>query len=327
MEELLKANIKKLTKEEALELETTRFSYSKLDLLDQCGYRYKLKYIDENFSQKKTLPLEFGSLLHRVLEEKCNFVLQDQPVDYEVLQHILHKGIQSEKLLGTTELSDKYSTDYLAPDNATQANYDDKVHIFENSVLYSRMSTEEKEWKPICAELPFFFLYKGVILHGFIDRIDQNSEGQLKVIDYKTSKKVFPPSKLKTPLQMFIYDLACYALYEKIPVAHEYDFICLDQQITEEDGVCTSGYFKRGLKKLDHLLEYESQMCKENKFVPTPTPLCYWCEFAGHTPNADIMLPKRCDYYSLWSPEFKTFKVNKRYDEKQDIAPNRKFIF
>jgi len=30
----------------------SKFSYSRLDLFDQCAYRYKLKYIDEHHSDK-----------------------------------------------------------------------------------------------------------------------------------------------------------------------------------------------------------------------------------------------------------------------------------
>ena len=66
---------------------------------------------------------------------------------------------------------------------------------------------------------------------------------------------------------------------------------------------------------------------KDNDFAPNATPLCYWCDFAGHTPNADPTLKGMCPYYSLWTPTQKTFKVNARYEEKQDISSNRKFIF
>lgn len=324
--ELIKDSVVNMTKDEAKESGLPQFSYSKLDVLHQCNRRYKLKYVDKNYSKSSTIPLEFGSLLHRVLEEKGNMILSGEEVDYGKLREMLNDGVPDEELLGVKGLAGKYLMDFYEGDNATGRNYPEKAYLFETQVLLSRMESEE--WSPICTEQPFFFSFDGkIVLHGFIDRVDQDADGNLKVIDYKTSKKVFSEDKLKTPLQMFIYDLACYALFGKIPVAHEYDFICIDQQVTEEDGVCTKGYFKRGLKKLRNLLEHEEQITKDNDFAPNATPLCYWCDFAGHTPNADPTLKGMCPYYSLWTPTQKTFKVNARYEEKQDISSNRKFIF
>lgn len=326
MIDLIKDSVVNMTEEEAKESGLPQFSYSKLDVLQQCSRRYKLKYVDKNYSKSSTIPLEFGSLLHRVLEEKGKAIIEGREVDYEKLSKMITEGVSEENLLGVKGLTKKYLTDFFEPDNATGRNYPEKAYLFETEVLPNRMESEE--WHPICTEQPFFFSFdQKIILHGFIDRVDQNDKGELKVIDYKTSKKVYGADKLRTPLQMFVYDLACYALFGKIPVAHEYDFVCIDEQVTEEDGVCTKGYFKRGLKKLRNLLEHEEQITKDNNFAPNATPLCYWCDFAGHTPNADPALKGMCPYYSLWTPTEKTFRVNARYEEKQDINPVRKFIF
>lgn len=299
--------------------ELEKFSYSKLDLLNQCNKKYELKYIEKNYSSKSTIPLKMGSLLHEALENKCNMILRNEKVNYESINDFIDKGVK--------EIKAEFPIEFYEPDNASGMNYDEKIKLFKERVLSDRINPKD-EWKPICAEQHFSFVFNNkVIIHGYIDRVDMNTEGDLKVIDYKTSKKVFPDSKLKTPLQMFVYDLACYALYGKIPIEHEYDFICIDTQITEKDGVCTKGYFSRGLRKLMDLLEHEQDIKKNHDYAPNATPLCYWCDYAGHTPNADPKYKGMCPYYLLWTPDKKTFKVNRRYDKKQNISPSRKFVF
>lgn len=306
-------------------------SYSKLSLFENCAMRYKIKYIDGNYADSKTLPLELGTILHKGLEIKGRNKINKESVDYDYIKTSVVEGCEektdksTEFLPGVTDIRKRYIEDWLRVDENTAINYDEKMNIYFN-VLTNRM--EDKNWSVKAVEDSFEFVYDNkCIIHGFIDRIDENIHGDLKVIDYKSSKKVFRDTDIKTPLQMVIYDLACLFKYGVLPEHHEYDFILLDKKQTTEDGVCSKGYLKRGLKKIDKLLDSIDEFEKTNTYKPNPTPLCYWCDFAGrdYTPNADNRYGGLCPYHSLWTPENKTFKKNKEWNPEETKNVRRIF--
>ena len=169
-------------------------SYSKESNFDHCPLSHKLKYIDKNFSKKSSLPMEIGSILHKALELKGRM---------------------------------KYFDEFFTADSKSGMNYSEKMDIFYNKVLPSRI--DSKEWTPVAVEQRFEFVYDDrVIIHGFIDRVDKNAKEQLRITDYKSSKAVFRDADIKTPMQHVIYDLACIHLY--------------GQPATADEGVCTKGY-------------------------------------------------------------------------------------
>ena len=45
-------------------------SYSRIDVFKQCPYRYKLKYIDKNYTNTSSLALDTGVLAHYCMEMK-----------------------------------------------------------------------------------------------------------------------------------------------------------------------------------------------------------------------------------------------------------------
>lgn len=281
--------------------------------------KFKLRYVEQNYSQTGTLATYIGSILHKGLELKAIAKMQNKPVDYEYIKNVVTGGWEQdkEKILGTNEITTMYFSDWFALDEQG-ISYDDKLNLYLNKVLPTRM--EDSAWTIKGAEVPFEFVYdERCIVHGFIDRMDEK-EGCMKVVDYKSSKKIFPETKIKTPLQMVIYDMACVFLYGILPEEHEYDFILLNQKQTTRDGVCSKGYLKRGIKALDKLLDEIDELKITDQYLPSPTPLCYWCSFTDsqHSPNADPLFSGLCPYHSLWTPEDRTFAVNIRYGEEYE---------
>lgn len=266
------------------------------------------------------------------MELKGRYKFQNEEVDYDEIINTVFQGCEektdkgTERLIGIDAIKEKYDEDWNKIDESSGMTYDEKMDIYFHEVLPSRM--EDDEWIIAGTEIKFEFVYDDrCIIHGFIDRVDAkiSEDGKIQelgVIDYKSSKKVFRDADIKTPLQMIIYDLACLQIYGILPTYHEYDFVLLNQKQTTKTGVCTKGYLNRGLKKIDKTLDSIEECAKLEVFEPSPTPLCYWCEFAdrSHTPNADPQFAGDCPYYSLWTPLNKNFRVNKEY------TPNEEFI-
>lgn len=324
-ENLLKEKIRKVTSEDK---NLPVFSYSKMDLFKSCPFSYNLKYNQKKYTSDTSIALELGSLCHFILELKGKSLAQGEKVDYAKLNKIITDGFfeeyigekESGCLLGTNELKKKYFDTWWEKCSASGMTYDEKMQVFDK-VLHEEM--ENTEWTPYLFEYPFEFVWDNkVIIKGFIDRIDIK-DGEYRTVDYKTSKKVYDKSKLATSLQFGIYALAILNDFDKLPIESLYRFILID----EEQKALTLGWEKRLIKALDKVFNAIENNEKENIWKPSPSPLCHWCNFSATNPNAKDF-KNDCEYYSLWTPENKTFSVNKKFDpNKKEEETKRKLVF
>lgn len=284
-------------------------SYSRIDTFKQCEYKYFLKYEQKNYTSTTSLPLELGTLCHYAMEmkyenEDMNIILDKFYNGYYDENNQFHNGLN--------KLKKKYTEEYYKINDKSNMSYEDKIDVFLDRLQYREF---DKEWKCIGRELPFVIVYKDyTLIKGFIDRVDENIKtGELRVIDYKTNNKEFDKSFLATPLQMYIYSLACQELYGKVPVVNEYDLLFLDE--IQEGG--TKGFLLRAEKKLDKLLDgiYKLKQKGEDYYKPSATPLCHWCDYCKTNNNADSLYNMLCDYHSLWTRENKCFEKNKLWQK------------
>jgi putative RecB family exonuclease len=293
----------------------SKMSYSRLDTFVTCPYRYKLQYIDGNYSEESTLVLDIGNILHKVLEIKYRNIIEKVPKNVDTIKNIIYNGIKEDTekdkgkyINGINQLKQIYGEkEFNTINSESGVSYNDKLAIFTDKIENEK---DDEDWQPIAVELPFEFVFENRIkFGGFIDRIDRHKAGKLKVIDYKSSNEVYKEDKLRTPLQMVIYALACKEIYGQYPDEFIYDFILLG----EKQNAGTKGFIDRGIKKIYSILD-EIEWCESlSEYVPKQTPLCYWCNFAGHTPLAPFYLAGLCQYYMLWTPENKNFVKHKEY--------------
>lgn len=327
MAELIEASLRPVTEEDRKRL--PKISYSNLSTFEHCPLQWKFKYKDKMFSDKSSLAMEIGTILHAGLEMKADYIKDGVEVDYTKIEDNVMNGCDevtdkcSTHILGIEELKKKYFEEWYEPDKFGRT-YDQKLIVYFTEVLPSRMEDSVSEnWEIVGCEIPFEFVYDDrVRVSGFIDRVDRNTEtGEYRVVDYKSSKKVFPDSEIKTPLQMFIYDCAVYVVYGRVPTYHEYDFILLNQsQATPE--ICTKGYLKRAVKKVNKLLDSMDGMLADGTFNPKATPLCYWCNYHSNSPNSDPKFKGVCQYHSLWTPTDKNFKVLNEWNPNEQARKN-----
>jgi ATP-dependent helicase/DNAse subunit B len=308
-----------------------------LDLFDNCPYRYYLKYILGNYVDESTLSLELGTLAHKAKELASKSIIDGKPIDMKYIEDIINNGFlqqdvtyindeevysTKEEVTGLIEIKKKYLDEYYKKCEKSGLTYNDKWKIFYNNL---NVSKHLGEWKILDVEVPFEIKYTNdITIVGKIDRIDINPQGELRITDYKSSASVYKDDKLKTPLQMFIYALACQNIYKKLPISYVYDFVFLG----EMQESCSKGYYERGKKKLDSLIDKIIECETKQEFIPKATPLCAWCEFSGqgYYPNNYSGL---CEYYSLWTRENKTFAVNRKWGEetKPKVEPKKDFVW
>jgi len=73
------------------------------------------------------------------------------------------------------------------------------------------------------------------------------------------------------------------------------------------------------LKKLNKILDSIFEVEKSGLYAPKATPLCHWCDYSITNPNAPFYSQDLCNYYSLWTPDNKTFKVNRKFEESDEL--------
>ena len=200
--EYLKDFIRPVTDEDRVTIPT--YSHSKLEVYENCPYRYSLQYEQGKRSNETTLALELGTVCHKVYEVAAQ-MWKEGVVDYNELKFLLEYGDTDEKISGIKDLSKKYFEEWFEPDSEghtyswKMSQFDKGLHDYIDSFSYN-------EWIPFKEEYDFEFVFNDrAIIHGFIDSILINSEGDMKTIDFKTSKKPFPDNKIPTSQQFGIY--------------------------------------------------------------------------------------------------------------------------
>jgi hypothetical protein len=277
--------------------------------------KYDLKYIQKNYESTDAIHLDMGNILHKALEIKYRNVIDGKDNAVFELKEIIENGIAEETekdkgnfIQGLKQIKDKYGENTFNEINEkSNLSYNDKLSTFFNYLEHDQL---EDDWKPFKVEFDFEFIFGDkALINGFIDRVDINSNGDLRVVDYKSSNKVYQHKDLTTPLQMVIYALACENEFGRIPIEYQYDMILLG----DKQQACTKGFYKRGTTKLSKILD-DIKECEETGiFKPKPTPLCHWCEFSQTNPGIPFYFEGLCEYYSLWTPENRTFEKNKEY--------------
>ena len=286
-----------------------RLSYSRIDCFKSCEYKYKLKYINKNYTDDSSLALRIGTILHLGLE----FKYLNKFSNKEILDIVKNGYIEdNENIIGLNELKEEYPFEWEEEDKFGRT-YDEKIKLYESRI----MEDIESEWECIGCEVDFNILFENkAVIHGFIDRVDRHKEtGELRVVDYKSSKKPYDKKDLATPMQMYIYALACKEMYGEFPSEFMYDMIL----IGEKQKAMTKGWEKRGdkaLKKLiDQLIVHNENNNKNMK--PSASPLCFWCSYSDTNPNATNG-KGLCEYNLLWTPENKIWKKNKEWIEETE---------
>lgn len=289
-----------------------KYSYSKINLYEQCGFRYKLQYVDGHYINEPSIATDFGTLMHYIMETQGNRIKEYIPVNFDELKEWFINGCDEVEVTtdesgnqktkvnhikGINELRETYPTQFYEEDKVGRT-YEDKANYFLTTGIYRLKDflMENPDLEIIATEKPFNVEYNGQLFHGFIDICFKDvNTGKIVVTDYKSYAKPIDAKDLTTPLQFVVY---CLALQEEFNTE---DFECIYELPLcdiKRQFAGTKGFMKRGLKKLDKILE---SIASED-YTPNPTPLCHWCPFSRTYINGQPEEAKNlCPYHSNWT--------------------------
>ncbi|HSK24858.1 MAG TPA: PD-(D/E)XK nuclease family protein [Egicoccus sp.] len=236
-----------------------RLSFSRVDAYDNCPRRFRYAYVDK-LPGKPGPHLSFGTSIHAALEDFYDRKLPACPTEDELLGFLYARW-------DSTGFSHLPREEQLAFYRHAQ----DILRRYHRKIAPTyRLPAATEAW----FELPIGFEATVV---GSIDRVDVDDEGRFHVIDYKTNRKVKNRERVAGSLQLAIYALACRHLFGVLPATVSLDFVVPGVTITVP------------LEDLDldaarQTVLDTAQAVRDERYEPTPNPLCDWCDFRAICP-------------------------------------------
>ncbi len=141
-----------------------QISFSMLKLFEQCPFRYRYRYIDKKNDQKTTSYLAIGRILHKVLADFFKIDADERSLD----------------MLLTTLDSDWKNEGFTDKQEAEES----RIRVTEMLIAYFHShDCFARTWR---VEAPIKCSVGGLAITGVVDRIDEISDGNYELIDYKT---------------------------------------------------------------------------------------------------------------------------------------------
>jgi putative RecB family exonuclease len=137
------------------------------------------------------------------------------------------------------------------------------------------------------AELP-----SGLVLRGFVDRLDRAPTGQLRVVDYKTGKPPGVGFEARAMFQMRFYALALWHMHGQLPTMLQLMYlstgVVLRYEPDEDD-------LRAMQRKIEALWTAIERAMESGDWRARPSALCSWCahqslcpEFGGTPPPLPV---------------------------------------
>ena len=124
-------------------------------------------------------------------------------------------------------------------------------------------------------------LASGVLLRGFVDRLDVAPNGAVRVVDYKTGRSPKPQWASDALFQMRFYGLILWRLTGSAPRRLQLVYLADGQVLTldptEDELLATE-------ERIESLWGAIARAAESGRFVPRTSRLCDWCSFRALCP-------------------------------------------
>ncbi len=243
-----------------------RLSPSRINDFSNCPQLYKYRAIDQ-LPEKISLDAERGTLVHSVLED-----LFDTPVPGRTIETAV--GILP--LRWREQRDAKSELDSLVPDS--QEWLDRAEALLKNYFDLEEPNSFEPTHRELHLEMD---LNEDVYLHGYVDRLDIASSGEVRIIDYKTGKAPKPAWEEKALFQLRVYALIYWRTTGVLPRLLQLIYLGSAQLLrnspSEMDLISTEKVLFRIASEIDAAMQ-------SDKWNPRPSKLCDWCSFKSICP-------------------------------------------
>ncbi|MGH3449626.1 MAG: RecB family exonuclease [Haloechinothrix sp.] len=124
-------------------------------------------------------------------------------------------------------------------------------------------------------------LGSGVLLRGYVDRLDVAPTGDLRVVDYKTGTAPREIGEAKAMFQMKFYAVVLWRLRGVVPRQLKLMYLADGQSLTYTPDEAELRRFERTLEAIWQAI---LRAGKTGDFRPNPSKLCNWCDHQARCP-------------------------------------------
>ncbi len=142
-----------------------------------------------------------------------------------------------------------------------------------------------------------------LVVNGRVDRLDDR-DGELVVVDYKTSRVPQGADEARTSLALGLYAVAVAAMFRRrcvrvelhhVPsgtvAGHEHTAESLQRKVSEAESIAAD------LVRAD--AAFERGQTGPEVFPARVGPLCGWCDFRRHCPEGQAVAPEKSGWAAL----------------------------
>ena len=250
-----------------------QYSYSALNLFEQCPQKYKFRYIDRiEVPARISADLYLGNAVHRSLKDLYKHVSDSIEYPLEKLLETYNAHWEKPKRAHIIPTSEMYTVDdYIRIGREMLEKYYKKYHPFNDGVLLGsemRLSFE-------LPGTPFKFT-------AIIDLLLKREDGTIEIRDFKTGNKIYSHTEKGFYYQMGLYRLALqvsHPQYKDVELTHFYlrkDEIVRYKMSADELDLVANEY-------RNAVLEVQDARRLDN-FLPKEGSYCSYCDYFQYCP-------------------------------------------
>ena len=257
---------------------SNRFSFSRLQLFDQCLAKYRFIYLDGRPAGGESIESYLGGRLHEALEwlyrerrTGRNPALQRGPILFDDLLN-QYRSLWKEAWLGNVHIVQPgwQTDDYyqlgqrcLAGFYRRHAPFDEPVDGTERVISF----TLDREDMPGQG---------GYLMTAILDRLDSHGPGWWSIHDYKSGRRMLTTAQAEKDLQMKVYYLALVRTLDQVErVDVVWHFLRHGREVILENVGWSSQRITTMLsKRIEKIKEREAQ---PETLQPRESLLCNWC--------------------------------------------------
>jgi len=234
-----------------------------------CPLLYRFRVIDR-IPEKPSRDAVRGTVVHQVLEDLFDLPSSDRTVDRAAAMLPVAWGLVREQDPSVAELFD-------SPDEAAEwlASAVPRLETYFRLEDPTALEPAEREVRVSTT------LDDGLVLRGYVDRLDRNAAGDTRVVDYKTGKAPGEGYEQKALFQMRFYALVLWKATGTVPRLLQLLYLgsehVLRYEPDEADLVATE-------RKVTALWAAIQRAQDTGDWRPSPSRLCDWCDHKSRCP-------------------------------------------
>jgi putative RecB family exonuclease len=124
-------------------------------------------------------------------------------------------------------------------------------------------------------------LESGLLLRGYVDRLDVAPSGDMRVVDYKTGKAPKPGFEAKAMFQMRFYALVLWRLHGRVPRMLQLVYLGSGEVLRYEPD---DADLRATERKLTAIWAAIARAAETGDWRPSPSRLCDWCDHRAICP-------------------------------------------